>query len=102
MTAEKQKKCGINKQCEEIEELEKHHNSKEVHAKVKELWRNNKYNNNNGCIMDKEGNLLSEEEDIAIRWKEYITELYDDNRAEMPKFAMTTDTTYCKKKYRRP
>ena len=54
MTAEKQKKFGINKQCEEIEELEKHHNSKEMHAKVKELWRNKKYNNRNGCIMDKE------------------------------------------------
>ena len=40
--------------------------------------------------MDKEGNLLFEEEDVANRWKEYITELYDDNRAEMPKFAMTT------------
>ena len=61
-----------------------------MHAKVKELWKNKKYNNSNGCIMDKEGNLLFEEEDVANRWKEYITELYDDNRAEMPKFAMTT------------
>ena len=40
--------------------------------------------------MDKEGNLLFEEADVANRWKEYITELYDDNRAEMPNFAMTT------------
>ena len=40
--------------------------------------------------MDKEGNLLFEEEDVANRCKEYITELYDDNRAEVPKFAMTT------------
>ena len=40
--------------------------------------------------MDKAGNLLFEEEDIANRWKEYITALYDDNRTEMPKFAMTT------------
>ena len=40
--------------------------------------------------MDKEGNLLFEEEDVANRWKKYITELYDDNRAEMPKLAMKT------------
>ena len=86
----KAKEIWFNKQCEEIEELEKHHSSKEMHAKVKELWRNRKYNNSNGCIMDKEGNLLFEEEDVANRWKEYITQLYDDNRAEMPKFSMTT------------
>ena len=36
----KEKQIWFNKQCEEIEELEKHHNSKEMHAKVKELWRN--------------------------------------------------------------
>ena len=86
----KAKEIWFNKQCEEIEELEKNHNSKEMHAKVKELWRNKKYNNSNGCIMDRAGNLLFEEEDVANRWKEYITELYDDDRAEMPKFAMTT------------
>ena len=36
----KEKQIWFNKQCEEIVELEKHHNSKEMHAKVKELWRN--------------------------------------------------------------
>ena len=61
-----------------------------MHAIVKELWRNKKYNNSNGCIKDKEGNIFFEEEDVANRSKECITELYADNRAEMPKFAMTT------------
>ena len=61
-----------------------------MYVKVKELWRNKKYNNSNGCIMDKAVSLLFEEEDIANRWKEYITELYDDNRAEMLKFPMMT------------
>ena len=27
-------------QCEEIEELEQHHHSREVHTKVRELWQN--------------------------------------------------------------
>ena len=31
----KAKEIWFNKKCEEIEELEKHHNSKEMHAKVK-------------------------------------------------------------------
>jgi len=33
----KAKEIWFNKQCEEIEKLEKHHNSKEMSAKVKEL-----------------------------------------------------------------
>ena len=82
----KAKKVWFNKQCEEIEQLEKHHNSKDMHAQVIELWRNKKYNNSNGCIMDRAGNLLFQEEDFANRWKEYITELYDDSRAEIPNF----------------
>ena len=40
--------------------------------------------------MDRAGNLLFEEEDITTRWKEYITELHDDIRTEMPRFTMTT------------
>ena len=68
----------------------KHYNSRELHVKVADLWQNKKYNNSNGCIMDKAGNLLFEEEDIANRWKEYITELHDDNGTDMPRFAMTT------------
>ena len=86
----KAKETWFNRQCEKKEELEKHHNLKELHAKIKELWQNREYNNSNGCIMDKAGSLLFEEEDIANRWKEYSTALYDDNRTEMPKFAMTT------------
>ena len=31
----KAKEIWFNKQCKEIEDLEKHHNSKEMHAKVK-------------------------------------------------------------------
>ena len=40
--------------------------------------------------MDRNGSILFEEEEIAYRWKEYITELYDDNRAELLQFTITT------------
>ena len=36
----KAKETWFNRQCEKIEELEKHHNLKELHAKIKELWQN--------------------------------------------------------------
>ena len=77
-------------QCEEIEELEKYYNSKELHAKVRQLWENKTYSYNNGCILNRGGNFIFEEEDIANRWKEYSTEVQDDIRAKMPRFAMTT------------
>ena len=86
----KAKETWFYKQCKEIEELEKHHNSRAMHAKVRDLWQNKKYNKSNGCIVDKAGNLLFDEEDVANRWKEYITELYDDNRTDIPRFKMTT------------
>ena len=42
----KAKETWFNKQCEEIEEVEKHHNSQEMHAIVKDLRQNKKYNKN--------------------------------------------------------
>ena len=38
--------------------------------------------------MDTAGNFIFAEEDITNRWKDYITELYDDNRTKMPQFAI--------------
>ena len=35
-----EKEDWLNMQCEEIEELEKHYDSKELHAKVRQLWEN--------------------------------------------------------------
>ena len=34
--------------------------------------------------------LLFDQEDIANRWAEYITELYNDDRREMPRFEVTS------------
>lgn len=34
-------------------------------------------------IIDKDGNILIEEEKIADRWKEYVESLYEDNDTEL-------------------
>ena len=61
-----------------------------MHNKVKELTSKNAKGKASGCIKDKNGNILFNQEDIAARWVEYITELYEDHREQMPKFEVTS------------
>ena len=77
-------------QCEEIELLEKQHRTREMHKKVKDLTNRNSRKKASGCIKDRNGKLLFDQEDIANRWAEYITELYNDDRREMPSFEVTS------------
>ena len=80
----KAKETWFNERCEEILNMEKSHNSKEMHRKVKEVIGNNKKGaRTQACIKDKNGNILFEKEKIEERWTEYIKELYEDkNRPE--------------------
>ena len=77
-------------QCEEIELLEKQHRTREMHKKVKDLTNRNSRKTASGCIKDRNGKLLFDQEDISSRWAEYITELYNDDRGEMPSFEVTS------------
>ena len=61
-----------------------------MHNKVKELTSKNTKKKASGCIKDKNGNILFDQEEIAARWVEYITELYEDHREQMPKFEVTS------------
>ena len=79
-----------NTKCEEIERLEREHKSREMHKKIKETTESKTYNIG-GCIKDKEGNILFEEEEIEKRWMEYIEELYSDERCETPPQIDETD-----------
>ena len=45
-------------QCEEVEQLEKQYKSRVMHNKVKEI----------GCIKDKNGNIVFDQQEIAARW----------------------------------
>ena len=69
----------FNELCEEMMELEKNNNAKELHAKVKEATGAKKKKARlQSCIKDKDGNILFEANQINDRWKEYIKDLYDD------------------------
>ena len=73
------KEVWFNARCDEILQLEKSNNSKEMHRKVKEVIGTKKKNTGlQMCIKDKDGNVLFEKEKIEDRWSEYIKELYDD------------------------
>ena len=80
----------LNQQCQEIENLERQFKSKEMHKKVRELANKKKSTRGNGCIKNKDGQILFDEEEIAARWVEYVTELYDDEREPMPRFEVNS------------
>ena len=86
----------LNEQCENIEELEKHFRSKEMHQKIKQVTGKSKGNKGTGCIKDKNGNILFDEEKIAERWVEYIKELYNDDREPIPQFITSTGESILK------
>ena len=65
--------------------MEKQYKSREMHNKVRELTSKNT-KKASGCIKDRNGNILLNQEEIAARWVEYITELYEDHREQMPWF----------------
>ena len=83
-------------QCEEVEQLEKQYKLREMHNKVKELTFKNPKKKASSCIKDKDGNILFDQEKIADRWVEYITELYEDDREQMPKFQVTSGESIMK------
>ena len=83
-------------QCEEVEQLEKQYKSREMHNNVKELTSKNTKKKASGCIKDKNGNILFDQEEIAARWVEYITDLYEDHREQMPKFEVTSGASIMK------
>ena len=73
-----------------MEQLEKQYKSREMHNKVKELTYKNTKKKASGCIKDKNGNMLFNQEEIADEWVEYITELHEDHREQMPQFEVTS------------
>jgi len=74
---DKAKEKWWEKQCRDLEELERIGRSDLVYSRVRELTEKPKISNQSSGIKDKDGQLLSETDKIKKRWKEYIEELYD-------------------------
>eukprot|EP00112_Aurelia_sp_Birch-Aquarium-sp1_P003205 Seg1357.6 transcript_id=Seg1357.6/GoldUCD/mRNA.D3Y31 product="hypothetical protein" protein_id=Seg1357.6/GoldUCD/D3Y31 len=81
----REKENWYKNMCENIEQLEANHKIREMHENVKKLT-NRKKNVRTGseCIKDKNGKILFERENVAKRWEEYITELYEDVNRDDP------------------
>ncbi|XP_069982173.1 craniofacial development protein 2-like [Penaeus vannamei] len=69
------KEMWINEQYKEIEQSIKLNNSKKAFNIVKALTQ--KWRPKTKVIEDKDGNLLTNIDDILTRWKEYCEELYN-------------------------
>ena len=44
----------------------------------------------------KNGNILFDQQEVVARWVEYITELYEDDTEQMPKFEVTSGESIMK------
>ena len=86
----KAKENYILSQCIEIEKLGKHFRLREMHNKIKLVTSRTKRRNECSCIEDKSGKILFDSKQIAERWKEYIEELYEDERDLAPYFDVLT------------
>ena len=81
---DKAKEAWINDNCLEIEELEAKHKTREMYEKVKEITATNQKKRGNSCVTSKDGRVLFDQQEIQDRWKEYIEELFDDKRGDIP------------------
>ena len=86
---EEPKEEFINANCKEIENL-KNNNSKLMHKKIKELTRHTTCTSG-GCIKGKDGTVLTEKDRILQRWTEYIQELFEDGRGDLPQIRKDID-----------
>jgi len=64
-------------ECTELERLEKNGRVDILYSRVKQLTAKVKSATRSNGIKDSKGNLLTDDEDIKNRWKEYIETLYD-------------------------
>ena len=67
-------------ECEELEEMDKKGRSDLMYAKVKQITGTTKMSASSSiAIKDVNGMLLTEPDEVRVRWKEYIEELYCGN-----------------------
>ena len=79
----KEKEAWLARQCDEIENLQQSNKMKDMHREVKCITGADT-STMKGNIKSKENKVLFEKEDILNRWKEYVGELFEDNRSKNP------------------
>ena len=82
------------RECEEMEELDRSGRSDVVYAKVKKLTRKSGKAARSTTIKDRDGKLLTEPDKIRERWKEYIEILYDkEGKPEAEEMTVERETS---------
>lgn len=89
MKSAKQK--WVEEQCKEVEDNMSRNNTKKVYDKIKDLTREKK--STVTIIADKEGNILTEEQEIHQRWTEYCKDLYNTKTTVDPTVLQTEPHT---------
>ena len=77
------KENWLEEQCQEIENLEKQHLTRQMHEKIRRVTNRRKITQTTG-VMDKQDNMCFEKEALVNVWTEYIGELYADDRVTRP------------------
>ena len=78
------KEAWLNEQYQLIEQLDAAHKTNLMHCQTKEVTGKKRGNGTTTCVEAKDGTIKMEKDKILDRWPEYIGELYDDDRGEMP------------------
>ena len=55
-----------------------------MHCQNKDVTGKKRRNGTTTCVEAKDGTIIMEKDNILDIWSEYIGELYDDDRGEMP------------------
>ena len=84
-----QKKKCLKEKCALIEK-QKDRDIQSMHNSIREITGKRKCCQS-GCIKSKDGQVLMEKAEIMARWKEYIEELYHDERGRKPRIRMDID-----------
>lgn len=70
-------------QCRTIEDLDKRHDSFNLHKMIKQVTGKGRKKVSN-ILKNENGNLIIEPEVRLNTWKEYIEKLFEDNREQLP------------------
>lgn len=68
----------MKQQCEEIEELQRKHDTHNLHKKIKQLTNNNRRSHNS--LVDTKGKIINNDEERISTWEKYITDIFADER----------------------
>ena len=77
------KENWLEEQCQEIENLEKQHLTRQMHEKIRRVTKRRKTTQTTG-IMYKHDNMCFEKEALVNVWNEYMGELYAEDRVTRP------------------